>query len=110
MRAGTLSALDLALKNGHKEMAVLLTTHPMAKATGNNNFSRPHVETVHGHLKIAARQEDPAYAMAALAAKAEPNAMMACSNGKPSPLMCFAAAGNLDMCRLLMEKNAQISW
>merc|ERR1711892_1267331 len=60
-KSGVCSALDLGIKAGHTAVAQLLTTHPLAIKPGLL-CGRCSVDSVNGHLKVAARQEDAKYA------------------------------------------------
>jgi len=103
---GSPSAMDKAIEGGHVELVTKLgewmKANPSVKCLQVSSR-----ESVHSHLKRAAQLSDPAYATAALAAKADPGHTKARAPGKRTPLMAFAAAGDLGMCKTLVDANAQ---
>eukprot|EP00929_Paragymnodinium_shiwhaense_P008684 TRINITY_DN112648_c0_g1_i1.p1 TRINITY_DN112648_c0_g1~~TRINITY_DN112648_c0_g1_i1.p1 ORF type:complete len:1463 (+),score=386.76 TRINITY_DN112648_c0_g1_i1:123-4511(+) len=107
---GEQSVMDVLIENGHTAMAarILALPHPKHRPKGYN-ATACNCSTVHLHLRNAAKQENVDYMKTALAAKADPNHAEACLVQQRSPLMCFAAGGHLDACRLLVENDAQVN-
>ncbi|CAK0909862.1 unnamed protein product, partial [Prorocentrum cordatum] len=106
VKPGTPSAMDRAIEGGHVELVTKLGEW----LEGNPGVRCLHVssrESVHSHLKRAAQLADPAVATAALAARADPSHTKARAAGWRTPLMAFAAAGDLVMCKRLIEFRAQ---
>jgi len=97
------SVMDLAISNGHEELSKTLGLYPGFQCTRCTAFS------LQEHLIRGAKNEDVEYVRAALGAGADPNHPIAYAPGKRSVLMCFAAGGNLDMCKYLVERNAQVA-
>lgn len=96
--------LDRAIENGHRALVSLL------RDSGKTYASQWNKCKVHKHLAYAARAENAAYATAALEAKAEPDTWDAWMPERRTPLMAFAAAGDLNMCKVLVEYRAQVDW
>eukprot|EP00928_Gymnodinium_smaydae_P030703 TRINITY_DN22757_c0_g1_i1.p1 TRINITY_DN22757_c0_g1~~TRINITY_DN22757_c0_g1_i1.p1 ORF type:complete len:1758 (-),score=323.58 TRINITY_DN22757_c0_g1_i1:336-5531(-) len=96
--------LDKAIQNGHTELAKMLIRCEFANARKASQC------TLNKHLMYAARQDDAAYATAALVAKANPDAWDAHMEKKRTPLMSFAASGNLEMCKKLVSCRAMVDW
>lgn len=100
------SLADLAARAGQIEMVKMLQVF----ARMGRRCCQLNKESGHGHLRAAALKEDSNYATAALIAGAHPDHESAKCPGKRTPLMAFAAAGDLDMCKLLVEYHAQVHW
>mmetsp|Transcript_73435 Transcript_73435/g.203942 ORF Transcript_73435/g.203942 Transcript_73435/m.203942 type:complete len:1612 (-) Transcript_73435:131-4966(-) len=110
-KKGEPSVLDLALEHGHEELALLLQHLPRQKHRPKGYYaSNCYRCPINRHLYYAAKAENAEYARAALAAKADPNSEGAFLNMGRTPLMSFAASGNLDMCKRLVECRAQVDW
>jgi len=99
------SAMDLAIQNGHRVMVVVLRQFAVMGA----ECCQCWIGSTNTHLQTAAKNEDAAQASTALGAGADPNAMDAWLSNKRTPLMAFAAAGNLSICQQLIEAKAQIA-
>eukprot|EP00931_Biecheleriopsis_adriatica_P048434 TRINITY_DN27980_c0_g1_i1.p1 TRINITY_DN27980_c0_g1~~TRINITY_DN27980_c0_g1_i1.p1 ORF type:complete len:1302 (-),score=249.44 TRINITY_DN27980_c0_g1_i1:35-3655(-) len=114
---GQESILDLAIRLGLLEMVSMLIslgTDPTRVRRGSAitgpKCCRCVKESVHSHLRAAAKLQDRAYATAALAAKAHPDNEASREPGKRTPLMNFAAAGDVAFCRRLVSANAEVHW
>ncbi|CAE7463897.1 unnamed protein product [Symbiodinium sp. CCMP2592] len=101
--SGKESLCDYALRTGQIDLVKMLVCMRLGDGTpvGAHCFK----ESVHSHLKLAAQAQDSAYAKAALAASADPRQVSARSVGKRTPLMCFAAGGDLEVCQALVESG-----
>jgi len=102
------SVLDHVIEGGHAELARLLSTEPLPGGQRLADFRC--VRSPRGierHLWRSSLFQDVRIAMAALAARADPNRRAALASAKRTPLMLFAAGGEEDMCRLLVECGAQ---
>mmetsp|Transcript_42351 Transcript_42351/g.76861 ORF Transcript_42351/g.76861 Transcript_42351/m.76861 type:complete len:1558 (+) Transcript_42351:136-4809(+) len=101
------SVLDHVIEGGHAELARLLTTEPL---TGQSLADFRCVRSPRGverHLCRSSLNQDVRIAMAALAARADPNRVAALASAKRTPLMLFAAGGEAEMCRVLVKFGAQ---
>eukprot|EP00435_Cladocopium_sp_Y103_P018679 s1847_g4.t1 len=101
-------SLDFAMKSGHAEMVKMLVC--TQRGDGTPLAAHCFKETVHGHLKIASKLADPGYARAALLANADPRAQQAFGVGKRTALMSFAAAGELELCKELINARSEVQW
>ncbi|CAE7529320.1 Ankrd17 [Symbiodinium natans] len=106
--SGKESLCDYALRTGQIDLVKMLVC--MRLGDGTPVAAHCYKESVHSHLKMAAKSQDSAYAKAALAASADPRQMSARSVGKRTPLMCFAAAGDLEVVQALVESGAEVQW
>ncbi|CAL1133769.1 unnamed protein product [Cladocopium goreaui] len=108
LKTGSESLLDFAMKSGHAEMVKMLVC--MQRGDGTPLAAHCFKETIHGHLKIASKLADPGYARAALLANADPRAQQAFGVGKRTALMSFAAAGELELCKELINARSEVQW
>jgi len=102
--SGKKTAMDVAILAGHAAVARVIAEFigPMPPFNGcRQPLPTPGLDQ---HLFQAALYENEQYAVAALAAKADPN--KACGSKEKSALMTFAAAGNLEICQRLLESKA----
>jgi hypothetical protein len=99
--------LDHAIENGHFELVrLLLRSKKTTKFAGRCN--KCHVDK---HLMFASRRQDENYAKAALEADSRhesPDAWILPMQARRTPLMAFAASGNLEMCKICVERGAQV--
>eukprot|EP00929_Paragymnodinium_shiwhaense_P065131 TRINITY_DN32687_c0_g1_i1.p1 TRINITY_DN32687_c0_g1~~TRINITY_DN32687_c0_g1_i1.p1 ORF type:complete len:1670 (-),score=391.58 TRINITY_DN32687_c0_g1_i1:147-5156(-) len=108
---GQPSVMDVVIQNGHEKLALELSEMPRTKFRPHGFYACTcNCSTLNIHLQHAARDEDHSYAKTALAAKADPNAYDAFLQMQRTPLMAFAAAGDMDMCRKLIERRASLDW
>jgi len=108
---GQESLADIAIQGGQMQMTRMLLSFR------KNSLGLPcpacifcKKETTHTHLRNAAKMEDATYASCALIAGAIPDHDTARCLGKRTPLMAFAAAGDLETCRDLIAHNAEVHW
>lgn len=108
------TALDLAIENQHAETAAAIAEflgfEEAEKACRRPvSVSGTFTPCPSAHLYEAALQEDRFYALAAMAARADPNNEDDKTHSGKTPLMVFAAAGDLDMCKFLVKSGSSAS-
>lgn len=103
--SGRASVMDVAVENGHRSMAQMLH-HFGGKGT---ECCVCWISPPNAHLRDAAINEDGARALAALQARADPNRFDSWATGKRTPLMAFAASGQLAVCKDLVAFGAQVT-
>lgn len=103
--AGSESAMDLAIESGHVVMPELLYEFGEKQVQVCKTWICP----PNMHLRNASLAENGPKAICALAARADPNHMDAWASCKRTPLMSFAAAGDLDTCKELVKAQAQLA-
>eukprot|EP00746_Dinoflagellata_sp_MGD_P165413 gnl/MRDRNA2_/MRDRNA2_94669_c0_seq1.p1 gnl/MRDRNA2_/MRDRNA2_94669_c0~~gnl/MRDRNA2_/MRDRNA2_94669_c0_seq1.p1 ORF type:complete len:1494 (-),score=315.05 gnl/MRDRNA2_/MRDRNA2_94669_c0_seq1:35-4453(-) len=105
------TVLDLAIENRHVESAAAIAEF-IGFDMAVNACRRPVSVTGNftpcpsAHLYEAALHEDPLYARAAVAARADPNNEDDKTRNGKTPLMLFAAAGNMEFCKFLVQSGS----
>jgi len=99
------SGLELCIEAGHEDAALVFVSQAAALKLGEDELQLKCAVctrmSVDEHLKYASQSTDARIARTALSVRADPLAVQAMNAGQRTPLMCFAAAGNFEMCRRL---------